>query len=82
MKVKVKRMGYMFNRRVQEGEVIVLENDELFSESWMEKLPEDSKETTVKKKEKKVKPVPLSQAAKANESFEEDDKPTGSKEVI
>ena len=93
MKVKITKMGYMFYRRVKEDEVIVLEDEKLFSKNWMEKLEKDSKEKTKVKVEKVVKPVPLSQAAKVNESFEDAPKPeekqvdkketpTGSKEVI
>lgn len=92
MKVKATKLGYFNNRRVREGEVFVIADDKkdkagkvisAFSKNWMKKLDDDSKEKTEVKKEKVVKPVPLAQAAKANESFEDEPKtPTGAQEVI
>lgn len=83
MKVKAKKQGYMFDRRIKEGEVFDIKDEKMFSDKWMTKLAEGSEEKTKVKKVPVPKPVPLSQAHKANESFEEEsDKPTGSKEVI
>ena len=57
MKVKALRLGYMFDRRIYEGEVFELKDPKMFSEHWMEKLNLE-KETEIKPKpKKKVKKV-------------------------
>lgn len=90
MKVAALKLGFFNNRRVREGDVIEVEEDQ-FSEVWMKKVDEDKKVTekeavnpefhTVSEGSKAIH-TGSQEVARGTNKVKESKKPTGEKVVI